>query len=256
LITSEKQIINHLSRIRVWPKANNDRNENIEVLGISSTEEPITSSINTSDHINNFDKTCFDTNSKPVQTLNHICSKYSEFDNYINNETVSVSTKPQNNNQKVLIKEEVDKSLGDQSVINSIKSELVANSNCGYGESTYSESNSITNYLGLNNLKCGHLSTSSQLAFEVRVEKIGNISTIALKYSSDDIKAFKKLLQIMAINRYRFQMNPSNDFTLNDKWITVSNEMIRNGFKDWKPQKCRDSFMGSVNWYKKVFKRI
>jgi len=53
---------------------------------------------------------------------------------------------------------------------------------------------------------------------------------------------------------YVFEINSSKQDS-NNAWIEVSGEMIRNGYKEWSPLKCRNSFKGSINWYKKVFLR-
>jgi hypothetical protein len=53
-----------------------------------------------------------------------------------------------------------------------------------------------------------------------------------------------------------FEIDSSNEITVNKKWITVSEEMIRNGYSDWVPQKCRDSFFIAINRYKQVLNSL
>jgi hypothetical protein len=251
LITSGKQIIDNFSRIKVSEKTNNN-NEKIGVSSIGSTEDSIKSntSSNSTHNNNSLDITPIQIKTKPLNNDKYIYNKFSQFQNNINNETIRDLTKiKDNNNEKVVIKGKVE----FDSSLEPSKTKFVSKSTANK-EST-SHSKAMTNYLGHNIPKCGHSSTSSQLAFTTTVEKIGNISTIALKYSYDDIKAFEKLVQIMVNNKYHFKTYSSNDLLFHKKWSLVSEAMKRNDYIEWTPQKCRDSFMGSINWYKKVFNK-
>jgi hypothetical protein len=110
----------------------------------------------------------------------------------------------------------------------------------------------IINYFGHVIPQCQE-TNRFHIKYETTVEKIENNSTIVLKFCSDDIKAFNLLLQFMTKNIRLFETYSSNDLNLNNKWAIVSEEMKRNGYEEWNPQKCRDSFFGVITRYKQVF---
>jgi hypothetical protein len=110
----------------------------------------------------------------------------------------------------------------------------------------------IINYFGHIIPQCQE-TNRFHIKYETNVEKIGNNSTIVLKFCSDDIKAFNLLLQLMTKNVRLFETYSSNDLDLNKKWAIISEEMKRNGYEQWNPQKCRDSFFGVITRYKQVF---
>jgi len=132
--------------------------------------------------------------------------------------------------------------------------ESVANSVSGDSEVKTSQLKTITNYFGLKNRKLNRSPNSNELYFDKTVETVGNISTIVLKFSSDEINAYKLLLQVMTRNVFLFQID-SSKLDLNMTWKILSEEMASNGFKKWNSEKCRDSFIGSIKLYRKVFKK-
>ncbi len=113
----------------------------------------------------------------------------------------------------------------------------------------------IINYFGPHIPHCDE-SNKYQINYTTTIRKIGNDSTIVLKFSSDNIKTFNILVQIMIKNISVFEIDSSNEITVNKKWTTVSEEMIRNGYSDWVPQKCRDSFFIAINRYKQVLNSL
>jgi hypothetical protein len=110
----------------------------------------------------------------------------------------------------------------------------------------------IINYFGRVIPECQE-TNRFHIKYETTVEKIGNNSTIVLKFCSDHIKAFNLLLQLMTKNIRLFETYSSNDLNLNNKWAIISDEMKRNGYEEWNAQKCRDSFFGVIARYKQVF---
>jgi len=192
LITSHKQIIENLSRIRVLPKSHNISYDSIGISSFTSTEE---SNISTTSSINTLNENfSIGVNSNTIITLKNNCIK---FDN-INNEVISVSTKSKDiNNEKVLNNEEVAKSLSNKSVIKSLRPKLFSNTISSNSTDTNSESKLMINYFGPNILNSNRRPNSSKFQFETTVEKFGKISTVILKLSAEDINAYKILLQIM-----------------------------------------------------------
>ncbi len=109
----------------------------------------------------------------------------------------------------------------------------------------------VINYFGPHIPHCDQ-SNKCQINYMTTIRKIGNDSTIVLKFSSDNIKTFNILVQTMIKSISVFEMDSSNEITENNKWTTVSQQMIRNGYEDWVPQKCRDNFFIAINRYKQV----
>ena len=214
MITSDKHIIENLSRIRVSVKSienNNNikKNENIAVFGNNCFKEDNNNCINSSNICQNLDKTESNSNTFVLNTKKAIYGKLSEFNNNINNKTTDISTKPKDiNNEKVIIKQ-VIKQVINNSIIGlndkSLKPKFNRKSSSTVSEnSSTSSSNTTTNYLSFvpksrhsstfSPLFLHFFSTSSELSFDTKVVKIGNISTITLDMSSIDIKAFQPLL--------------------------------------------------------------
>ncbi len=259
MITSDKQIIDNLSRIKVLPKNNFNNNnidciENIDVLSICSTEESLKSIPSLSSSLNK-SFNLIDLNSKSVNASNTIKTNFFEVNNFNtdNKQMICVSPKPNHNyNYDNYSIKRAGNAMTTQSIVNSFESQLVANSICSNSKETAIHSQEMTNCFGPKILKSGLNDNSYELYYETTVDKIANNSYIALKFSSVFIKEFKLLLQIMTPNIYLFEIKSSNSLEPNSFWIIVSNEMINKGCAKWKPQKCRDNYFGSINLYKKV----
>ncbi len=259
MITSDKQIIDNLSRIKVLPKNNFNNNnidciENIDVLSICSTEESL-KSIPSLGSSQNKSFNLIDLNSKSVNASNTIKTNFCEINNFNtdNKEVICVEPKPNHNyNYDNHCIKRVGNTLSNETTVNSFEPQLVANSICSNSKETAIHSQEITNCFGPKILKSGLNNNSYELYYETTVEKIGNNSYITLKLSSVFIKEFKLLLQIMTPNIYLFEIKSSNSLEPNSFWIIVSNEMISKGCTKWKPQKCRDTYFCSINLYKKV----
>ncbi len=93
---------------------------------------------------------------------------------------------------------------------------------------------------------------SSKLSFETTVEKIGNNSYIALKFSFEELKAFEFMLRIITSKIQIFKLKISDCLKPNSIWSHVSNEMIRNEYKQWIPKKCRNGYLNSIDLYTEV----
>jgi len=256
LITSDQQIIDNLSRIKVLPK-NNFNNNNIDcidVLSICSTEESL-KSIPSLSSSQNKSFNLIDLNSKLVNASNTIKTNFCEINNFNtdNKEVICVSPKPNHNyNYDNYSIKRVGNALSNETTVNSFEPQLVANSICSNSKETAIHSQEMTNCFGPKILKSGLNHNSYELYYEITVEKIANNSYITLKLSSVLISEFKLLLQIMTPNIYLFEIKSSNSLEPNSFWIIVSNEMISKGCAKWKPQKCRDNYFCSINLYKKV----
>jgi hypothetical protein len=247
LITSDKQIIDNLSRIRVSEKTIN--NKSIGVSSIDSTQQSIKS--NTSS--NSLDITPIQIKTKPFNNENNINTKFVELNNFIvdniNDKTNSISTQLRVSAQNFLSDKKVENNSNIETVVKPFKPQFIPNKS----EESTSNSKYKTNYLCHKFAECDQSLTNYELKYETTVEKIGNNLINVLKFSYNDIKAFSLLVHLMTINIDFFKINSSNDLAMNKKWEIVSDLMIKYNYKEWSPQKCRDSFFGAVHLYKKVF---
>jgi hypothetical protein len=247
LITSDKQIIDNLSRIRVSEKTIN--NKSIGVSSIDSTQQSIKS--NTSS--NSLDITPIQIKTKPFNNENNINTKFVELNNFIvdniNDKTNSISTQLRVSAQNFLSHKKVENNSNIETVVKPFKPQFIPNKS----EESTSNSKYKTNYLCHKFAECDQSLTNYELKYETTVEKIGNNLINVLKFSYNDIKAFSLLVHLMTINIDFFKINSSNDLAMNKKWEIVSDLMIKYNYKEWSPQKCRDSFFGAVHLYKKVF---
>ncbi len=236
MITSDKQIIDNLSRIRVLPKINFNNNNN-EVLSIDSKSESLKSM--TSSNIS------FDLSPKPVNDSNAIKTNFCEINNFNtdNKEVICVEPKPNHNyNYDNYCIKRVGNTLSNETTVNSFKPQLVANS-----ISSNSEELSV-NFFSRNLITI----ESNKLSYKRTVIKVDNISYIALTLSSEEINAFKLLLQIIISNINLLRSKSSNTLEPNSCWVVVSNQMIGMGHKEWEPSKCRAIYYTSITLYKKV----
>ncbi len=247
MITSDKQIIDNLSRIRVSEKTIN--NKSIGVSSIDSTQQSIKS--NTSS--NSLDITPIQIKTKPFNNENNINTKFVELNNFIvdniNDKTNSISTQLRVSAQNFLSDKKVENNSNIETVVKPFKPQFIPNKS----EESTSNSKYKTNYLCHKLAECDQSLTNYELKYETTVEKIGNNLINVLKFSYNDIKAFSLLVHLMTINIDFFKINSSNDLAMNKKWEIVSDLMIKYNYKEWSPQKCRDSFFGAVHLYKKVF---
>jgi len=85
-----------------------------------------------------------------------------------------------------------------------------------------------------------------QLNYETTLEKIGDTYFVAIK--SNDFKQFNILLEIMA----KFLTQYENSFNLNSIWNYSSNEMVKNGYKNWSPRKCKNCYYTCIQLYDMV----
>jgi hypothetical protein len=85
-----------------------------------------------------------------------------------------------------------------------------------------------------------------QLNYETILEKIGDIYFVAIK--SNDFEQFKILLEIMA----KFLSQYENSFNPNSIWNYSSNEMVKSGYKNWSPRKCKNCYYTCIELYDMV----
>jgi hypothetical protein len=112
------------------------------------------------------------------------------------------------------------------------------------------ESEQVINNFGPNINK--NVRKSTKLSFDTTVEKIGNNSYIALKFSLEELKTFEFMIRIITSKIEIFKLKISNCLEPDGFWSVVSNEVIRKGYNKWTPKKCRNSYSNSIDLYKEV----
>ena len=253
LISNEKQIIENLSRIRVKNKEklnqlNNDLNieEKVKLMSLLDNEfesQSIQNSMFSSENLIDFDSNLLENNFKDF------CSEKKEmFKNcFISNNLVKEKSV---NKEKVDINEELISDSTDETIFESLESESVGNSSqplIGCSQQNHSKA---INYLNLKLSSYYIFSSNSRImSYKTFVKEIHKNTVIGMSFYFLDYKAFRKLLDLMIINRRCFQTNQKNGSI---KWQIISDQMISNGFKDWNPNKCRDAFLNGIELYKKV----
>ncbi len=248
MISSDKQIIDNLSRIRVSEKTIN--NKSIGIWSIDETQSN-KNTIKSNTSANSLGVTPIQTKTKPNE--NNTNTKFLELNKFsvhnINDKTNSTSTQLRVSAQNFLSNKKVENNSNIETVAKPFKPQFIPNES----EQFTNHTKHITNYLGHKFAQFDQSFTNYELKYETTVEKIGNNLINVLKFSYNDIKAFSLLVHLMTINVDFFKINSSNVLTLNKKWEIVSDLMIKYSYKEWSPQKCRDSFFGAIHLYKEVF---
>jgi hypothetical protein len=170
----------------------------------------------------------FDLSPKPVNDSNAIKTNFCEINNFNtdNKEVICVEPKLNHNyNYDNHCIKRVENTLSNETTVNSFKPQLVANS-----ISSNSEELSV-NFFSRNLITI----ESNKLSYKRTVIKVDNISYIALTLSSEEINAFKLLLQIIISNINLLRSKSSNTLEPNSCWVVVSNQIIRMGHKEWEP---------------------
>ncbi|XP_054153334.1 uncharacterized protein LOC128952036 [Oppia nitens] len=304
VITSENQIIDNLSRLRVKKRQTshilnnelttksddntedktNSTNENVVKPFLPENVLPTEDSVIVSDGAadkdidNNIDKKSdknitkntlrkmsnIDTNN--VKQNNDLLSKSKELSDDSNSsgsDGIAINGL-EDDNRCDDIKYMCDKvvgSTGDEPVIES-KSNIdnvidaihaIGIKNANKAQEVMAELMQAMNYLDIELTHSYRTSSDClYLHYKTHVIKVANQSVIAIRYRYDDFRAIILMIDLINTNRRCFEKNPSDDFPENNpKWMTISDQMIINGFDDWSPQKCFNGFKCAMDLYKK-----
>ncbi|XP_054152460.1 uncharacterized protein LOC128951237 [Oppia nitens] len=243
-MATDDDIIGNLARLRVKKRDNNQimNNElttNQQKVEYLSTKNDLSvhKMSTTKQTLNDFEINDFD------DITNYMLKKRSNSENNVfngNNDLVSDKT--------------VDKLIGDRSGDHNVGKDDTIKAKTYNGNKGVIQKRNFINYLDIELTSVYKMTTDlPHLHYKTYETKIDCMSVIAIRFRAIDYDSICLLIDLLDINRRCFQMNASNssaDVSL--KWITISIQMVNNGFKKWSPDKCRDAFRSALNLYKRT----